>query len=52
MLYILYTRETNTFYMVLAIATFVLAVELLYFERDGLVAEVEPIDPGYGGLPL
>jgi hypothetical protein len=52
MLYNLYTREPNAFYMGLALATFVLAVELLYIERDVLEPEVEPFDPGYGGLPL
>jgi len=40
MLYNLYTREPNTFYMVLGIAAVVLAVELLYFERDLLEEEV------------
>jgi amino acid transporter len=34
MMYNLYAREPNTFYMVLGIATVVLVVELFYFERD------------------
>ncbi|MFC5368817.1 APC family permease [Salinirubrum litoreum] len=40
MLYNLYTREPNTFYTVLGVAVVVVAVELLYFERDTLEAEV------------
>jgi len=40
MLYNLYTREPNTFYMVLGIAVVVLTVELLYFERARLEEEV------------
>lgn len=34
MMYNLYPREPNTFYIVLGIAVVVLAVELFYFERD------------------
>jgi amino acid transporter len=44
MLYNLYSREPNTFYMVLAIAVLVVAVELLYFEREYLQSEVESIE--------
>ncbi|WP_096395138.1 APC family permease [Halorubrum trapanicum] len=45
MLFNLYTREPNTFYTVLGIAAFVLAVELLYFERDIIEEEVDAFDP-------
>jgi amino acid transporter len=48
MMYNLYSRELNTFYMVLGIATLVLAVELLYFERDVIEEEVEAFDPAIG----
>jgi amino acid transporter len=41
MLYDLYTREPNTFYMVLVVGAVVVLVELLYFERDRLEREVE-----------
>jgi amino acid transporter len=41
MLYNLYDREPNTFYMVLVVAAVVVVVELLYFERDRLEREVE-----------
>jgi O-antigen/teichoic acid export membrane protein len=44
MLYNLYTREPNTFYMVLGIAAVVLAVELLYFERELLEEEISEFD--------
>ena len=40
MLYNLYTREPNTFYMVLGIAVVVFGVEVLYFERDLLEEEI------------
>jgi amino acid transporter len=45
MLYNLYTREPNTFYMVLGIAIGVIAVELLYFERELIEEEVTEFDP-------
>jgi len=45
MMYNLYTREPNTFYMVLGIAIAVLAVELLYFERDIIEEEIEEFEP-------
>lgn len=45
MLYNLYTREPNTFYMVLTIAVVVFAVELLYFERDVIEEEVVEFTP-------
>ncbi len=45
MMYNLYTREPNTFYVVFGIAAVVLAVELLYFERDVIEEEVEEFDP-------
>jgi amino acid transporter len=48
MLYNLYTREPHTFYMVLGIAGLVLAVELLYFEREGIEEEVEAFEPELG----
>jgi amino acid transporter len=48
MLYNLYTREPSTFFMMLGISTFVLAVELLYFERDVLEEKVEAFDPSIG----
>jgi len=50
MLYNLYTREPNTFYVVLGIAAFVLAVELLYFERDVIEEEVETFDSTVSAL--
>ncbi|WP_302080559.1 hypothetical protein [Salinibaculum rarum] len=48
MMYNLYTREPNTFYIVLGIAVVVLAVELLYFERDIIEAEVTEFEPDPG----
>jgi len=48
MVYNLYTREPNTLYMVLGIATLVLTVELLYFERDVIEEEVDSFDPAIG----
>jgi amino acid transporter len=45
MLYNLYSREPTTFYMVLAIAAVVVAVELLYFERDVIEEEVTEYTP-------
>jgi amino acid transporter len=45
MLYNLYTREPHTFYTVFGIAGFVLAVELLYFEREVIEEEVEAFEP-------
>jgi amino acid transporter len=50
MLYNLYSREPNTFYMVLGIAVVVLVVELLYFERDLLEEEVTEFEPDVGGV--
>ncbi|WP_424000107.1 APC family permease [Haloarcula salina] len=46
MLYNLYSREPNTFYMVLVVAAAVVAVELLYFERSYLEREVTRIESG------
>ncbi|WP_255152812.1 APC family permease [Halorarius halobius] len=46
MLYNLYTREPNTFYVVLGIAVVVIAVELLYFERDIIEEEIKEFEPG------
>jgi amino acid transporter len=48
MLYNLYSREPNTFYMVLGIAALVVAVELLYFERELIEEEVEVFEPELG----
>ncbi|WP_251343755.1 APC family permease [Haloplanus halophilus] len=48
MLYNLYDREPNTFYMVIGIAAVVLAVELLYFERDLIQEEVVEFESGIG----
>ncbi|MFB6361973.1 MAG: amino acid transporter, partial [Halobacteriales archaeon] len=45
MLYNLYNREPQTFYMVLGIASLVLAIELLYFEREVIEEEIEAFDP-------
>jgi amino acid transporter len=50
MMYNLYTREPNTFYMVLGIAVLVLAVELLYFERDIIEEEVTEFEPIPGDI--
>jgi len=50
MLYNLYTREPNTFYMVLGIAAAVLAVELLYFEHDFIEEEVTEFEPAVGSV--
>mgnify|MGYP000586772261 CR=1 FL=1 len=44
MLYNLYNREPNTFYMVLVVAAAVVAVELLYFERSYLEREVTRVE--------
>ncbi|MBV0901436.1 APC family permease [Haloarcula salina] len=44
MLYNLYSREPNTFYMVLVVAAAVVAVELLYFERSYLEREVTRVE--------
>ncbi|AQL42035.1 amino acid transporter [Halorientalis sp. IM1011] len=41
MLWNLSRREPNTFYMVVVIAVLVVAVELLYFERETIAREVE-----------
>ncbi|WP_135828291.1 APC family permease [Halorussus halobius] len=41
----LYTREPGTFYAVVGIATAVLAVELLYFERNRIEEEVREYEP-------
>lgn len=46
MLYNLYTREPNTFWMVLVLGAFVVAVELLYFERDALERELSDLEDG------
>lgn len=43
MLYHLYRSQTGTFYAVVLLAAVVLAVELVYFERDVLESEVESI---------
>ena len=51
MLYNLYTRDPGTFYTVLAVAAAVLAVELLYFERDYLEREVEQVGGAVGVNP-
>jgi len=48
MMYNLYTREPNTFYTVLGVAAVVLAVELLYFERDVIEEEVEEFESDLG----
>lgn len=40
----LYTTQPGTFYTVVALAAFVVGVELLYFEREALVEEVEPVE--------
>ncbi|QLG63254.1 APC family permease [Halorarum salinum] len=44
MLYHLYTANRHTFYMVLALTVAVVAVELLYFERDVLEREIETVE--------
>jgi len=44
MAYNLYTREPNTFVMVLVVAVAVVSVELLYFKRDLLEETVVPIE--------
>ncbi|SDF18219.1 APC family permease [Halorientalis regularis] len=44
MLWNLANREPNTFYMVVVIAVLVVTVELLYFERDDIAAEVVPFE--------
>ena len=44
MLWNLFTREPTTFYMVVAIAVAVLAVETLYFERDAIEREVTSVE--------
>ncbi len=44
MLYHLYTKEPGTFYMVVAIAAAVIALELLYFERETIEEEVEAFE--------
>lgn len=41
MMYNLYTREPKTFSIVLGIAVVVIAVELLYFERDIIEEEIK-----------
>ncbi len=50
MLYNLYGREPGTFWMVLALAAFVVAVELLYFEREYVQQELsdfeDDLEPG------
>jgi amino acid transporter len=51
MLYDLHDREPNTFYMVLVVAAVVVAVELLYFERDRLEREVERFESAAGARP-
>jgi len=51
MLYDLHDREPNTFYMVLVVAAVVVAVELLYFERDRLEREVERFESAAGAVP-
>jgi amino acid transporter len=48
MLYNLYSRQPHTFYMVLGIAGLVLAVELLYFEREVIEEEVEAFESEFG----
>ncbi len=45
MLFHLYTNQRSTFVAVVAIAAAVLFVELLYFERDVLAAEIEAHEP-------
>ncbi len=50
MMYNLYTREPNTFYMVLGIAVLVLAIELLYLERDIIEEEVTEFEPIPGDI--
>jgi amino acid transporter len=44
MLWNLFIREPTTFYMVVAIAVAVLAVETLYFERDAIEREVTSVE--------
>jgi amino acid transporter len=46
LLYHLYTAERGVFGTVVLIALAVIAVELLYFEREAIEAEVERIEPG------
>ncbi|ELZ20313.1 cationic amino acid transporter [Halosimplex carlsbadense 2-9-1] len=41
----LYTNQRHTFYVVVAISVLVVAVELLYFERDAIEEEVESVEP-------
>jgi hypothetical protein len=45
MMYKFSSREPYTFSMVVGIATVVLAVELLYFERDLIEEEIEEFEP-------
>lgn len=45
MLFNLYTREPNTFYMVLGLAVVVLTVEVLYFEREVIEENVQEFEP-------
>ncbi|GAA0192270.1 APC family permease [Halobaculum roseum] len=40
----LYTTRPGTFYTVVALAAFVVGVELLYFERETLAEEIEPVE--------
>ncbi len=48
MLYHLYTREPSTFFMVVGLTTFVLSVELLYFERDIIEEEITEVKSEVG----
>ncbi|MFB6142776.1 MAG: APC family permease [Halorientalis sp.] len=52
MLWNLLVREPRTFYAVLLLGGAVVAVELLYFERDVLAEEVEPFDPPVPGVEV
>lgn len=50
MMYNFYSREPNTFYLVLGIAILVITVELLYFERETIAEEVREFEPDPGGI--
>ena len=41
----LYTSERGTFYAVVLVAAVAVTVELLYFERDVIEAEIEAVEP-------